>query len=86
MSELQVIINSAASVNFIDPLPVALQINYFGALRILDLAHECRNLIALHHVSTTGVNYNLLNSTVAKEEIYPWIGGENWESEMEKLA
>jgi thioester reductase-like protein len=33
-----IIINSAASVNFNDPLQEALQINYFGAQRVLQLA------------------------------------------------
>ena len=41
-SEVQVILNSAASINFDDPIREALQINYFGAMRILDLAHECQ--------------------------------------------
>jgi len=37
-NEVDVIINSAASVNFDDPLQEALQINYFGSLRMLELA------------------------------------------------
>ena len=41
VKELHVILNSAASINFDDPIRDALQINYFGAIRILDLAHEC---------------------------------------------
>ena len=41
-SEVQVILNSAASINFDDPIREALQINYFGAMRVLDLAHECQ--------------------------------------------
>lgn len=40
-SDCHVILNSAASINFDDPIREALQINYFGAMRILDLAHEC---------------------------------------------
>jgi thioester reductase-like protein len=39
--ELDIIINCAASVNFDDPLLDAIQINYFGCLRILELAQEC---------------------------------------------
>ena len=38
MDEVQVMINCAASVNFDDPLLEALNINYFGSLRMLDLA------------------------------------------------
>ena len=36
--ECQVVINCAASVNFDDPLLDALQINYFGCLRMMELA------------------------------------------------
>lgn len=50
--------NSAASINFDDPIREALQINYFGARRILELAHECKNLICLHHVSTVYTSAN----------------------------
>lgn len=39
-NEVNIIINCAASVNFDDPLKEALNINYFGTLRLLDLAHK----------------------------------------------
>ena len=55
VNDVHIILNSAASIDFEEPLHDALQINYFGAIRILDLAHECKNLIALHHVSTAFV-------------------------------
>ena len=42
--ELDIIINCAASVNFDDPLLDAIQINYFGCMRMLELAQECRKL------------------------------------------
>lgn len=61
VNDLHIILNSAASIDFEEPLYDALQINYFGALRILDLALECKNLIALHHVSTAFVNSDLPN-------------------------
>ena len=32
--EVEIILNSAASVNFMEPLRDALQINFFGALRV----------------------------------------------------
>lgn len=38
VKEIQVVINSAASVNFDEPLLDALQINYFGCQRVLELA------------------------------------------------
>ena len=44
------------------------------------------NLIALHHVSTTGVNYNLTNNSVAMEEVPPWVGGEDWEAQVQQLV
>jgi thioester reductase-like protein len=58
VEEVNVILNSAASVNFMEPLRDALQHNYFGSLRILDLAHECKHLISMVHVSSAYVNVN----------------------------
>jgi fatty acyl-CoA reductase len=57
--ELDVIINSAASVSFHDHLLDAIQINYMGAVRVLALAHECKKLLVLSHVSTAYVGSNL---------------------------
>ena len=37
-AETNIVINVAASINFDDPLMDALQINYFGCLRMLELA------------------------------------------------
>ena len=51
-----VIINSAASVNFDDPLQDALKINFFGCMRMLQLAKECKHLLTFTHVSTCYVN------------------------------
>ena len=42
VNEVDIIINSAASVNFDDPLLDALNINYFGCMRMLELAKECK--------------------------------------------
>ena len=41
VSELEVIINCAASVNFDDHLHDAIRINYQGTLKMLDLGHQC---------------------------------------------
>ena len=84
--EVEVILNTAASINFDDPLRDALQINYFGARRILDLAHECKNLLALHHVSTSYVNTYLPNNSFIQEEILPFPYGPDWEEWVEKLV
>ena len=56
--ELDVIINIAASVNFDDPLLDAIQINYMGCMRMLELAKECEHLDIFTHVSTAYVNCN----------------------------
>ena len=79
VNDLHIILNSAASIDFEEPLHDALQINYFGAVRILDLAHECKNLIALHHVSTAFVNSDFPNHSVVTEDIKPFSGGDDWE-------
>ena len=39
VEEVHVILNSAASISFNDPLQDALNINYLGTTRILDLAN-----------------------------------------------
>lgn len=56
--QVHVVINSAASVNFDDPLQDALRINYYGCQRMLELAKECHNLEIFTHVSTAYVNCN----------------------------
>jgi len=59
VNEVDVIINCAASINFNDPLLDAIQINYFGCMRLLNLANECKNILTFTHVSTAYVNSNL---------------------------
>lgn len=58
VSELEVIINCAASVNFDDHLHDAIRINYQGTLKMLELGHQCKKLVAWTHVSTAYVNSN----------------------------
>ena len=77
-NEVNIIINNAASINFDDPLLEALQINYFGCLRILQLAKECKNLDTFTHVSTAYVNSN--REGYIEEKIYDLPGGEDPES------
>ena len=57
--DVDIIMSLAASINFQEPIHDALQINYFGATRILQLAHECKKLEVLVHVSTAYVNTHL---------------------------
>jgi alcohol-forming fatty acyl-CoA reductase len=59
-----VMINCAASVNFDDPLQDALRINYFGCMRMLELAKECKHLDVFTHVSTCYVNCNRPNGDI----------------------
>ena len=53
---VNVIINCAASVNFDDPLKDAININYYGAARLLELSKTIKNLKIFTHVSTAYVN------------------------------
>lgn len=42
--ELDLIINCAASVDFNEQITDAININYNGCMRMLDLAHQCSKL------------------------------------------
>jgi nucleoside-diphosphate-sugar epimerase len=53
---VNVIFGCAASVDFNEFLKDAIQINYFGCLRMLELAKECKRLDVYTHVSTAYVN------------------------------
>ena len=63
-----VIINSAASVSFDDPLQDALAINYFGSFRMLQLAKQCKKIDVFTQVSTAYVNCN--RQGFIEEKIY----------------
>jgi dTDP-4-dehydrorhamnose reductase len=54
--ELDVIINCAASVDFNEQITDAININYSGCLRMLDMAENCQKLQIFTHVSTAYVN------------------------------
>jgi alcohol-forming fatty acyl-CoA reductase len=68
IENVNIIINSAASVNFDDPMKTALSINYFGASLVLDLSKECRHLLVFTDISTCYVN--CIKTGLVKEEIY----------------
>ena len=74
IEELDVIIASAATVSFNERMRDALQINYFGSLRILQLAQECKHLEVLCHVSTAYVNSILPNKSIVPEKIMDRFG------------
>jgi nucleoside-diphosphate-sugar epimerase len=63
------IIHCAASVDFDQRLDKALEINVFGAFRVLELAKECRNLQIHIHVSTAYVNSD--KTGLINEKLYP---------------
>ena len=84
-SETQIVINCAASVNFDDPLLDALQINYFGCLRCLELAKECQNLITHTHVSTAYVNSNMPDGSKCEEKVYDLPQNQDPEELVEKI-
>jgi len=68
IENVHIIMNCAASVDFNDPIKQAIQINYYGPVRMLEIAKRCRNLEVLTHVSTAYVNCNLKGRI--SEEIY----------------
>lgn len=68
VNELDIIINCAASVDFNERLCDAFQINYFGCLRMHELASECKKLQIFTHVSTCYVNCE--KKGFIKEEVY----------------
>ncbi|KAH9597196.1 Male sterility [Trypanosoma melophagium] len=70
LESVNFVIHVAATVNFDEPLNVAVETNTLGALRVLALAKECKKLEAMVHVSTCYVNYNL-EGTIVEECLYP---------------
>ncbi|KAF9577922.1 cyclin-dependent kinase inhibitor far1 [Lunasporangiospora selenospora] len=69
-SDTKVVIHCVASVNFSDPLPIALDINTRGTLRVIQVAQSMPRIRALIHVSTCYVNAPLRDQRVL-ECIYP---------------
>lgn len=70
--DTHVIINSAASVSFDDPIRDALDVNFFGPQRILELAKECKQLEVMTHISTAYVNSNISPSKGPIDEKIYW--------------
>ncbi len=68
INDLDIIINCAASVDFNEQIGDAININYMGCLRMLDLAQECKHLEIFTHVSTAYVNCE--KTGYIKEQIY----------------
>lgn len=66
---VNVVLNSAASVDFNQRLDQALQINTMGTLRVLKLAKSCKNIQSFVQISTAYVNCN--KDGWVEEKIYP---------------
>lgn len=66
--EVEVIFHAAATINFQEPLRVAVNMNMLGTKRVIALAHKMLNIKALVHVSTAFGNCHLSET---HEEIYP---------------
>ena len=58
VDNVDVVINSAASVSFDDPIQEAFAINYFGSYRMQELAKSCKKCVVFCQVSTAYVNSN----------------------------
>ncbi|KAM3137884.1 hypothetical protein pb186bvf_009965 [Paramecium bursaria] len=58
IDSVNVIVNCAASVEFNLPLKQALDINFYGSVRMMELALQCKQLNMFIHVSTAYVNSN----------------------------
>ncbi|OMJ82851.1 hypothetical protein SteCoe_16318 [Stentor coeruleus] len=71
-NNVNIIINSAASVDFNQRLDQALQINTLGTLKVVELAKQCRNLHAFVQISTAYVNCD--KEGWVQEKVYPYTG------------
>ena len=69
IDEVNLVICNAATTNLMEPFDVAFQTNYFGALRLQDLARECKHLDAYVYVSTAYVNTNQPPNSVIPEKL-----------------
>ena len=79
---LNIVINSAASMDFDEQMDVAIRLNTTGALLLLKLAEESPNIEALLQVSTTTVNCD--RTGYVEETLYD--SGVDWQTEYNKLV
>ncbi|XP_042877449.1 putative fatty acyl-CoA reductase CG5065 [Penaeus japonicus] len=66
--EVNVLFHAAATINFTEPMRVAVNMNMLGTKRVVSLARKMRNLQALVHVSTA---YGNCHVPEVYEELYP---------------
>ena len=70
LENVNVIMNSAASIDFNQRLDQAIQINVLGTLKILDLAKRCKNIASFVQISTCYVNCDKPEGWI-EEKVYP---------------
>ncbi|XP_066944625.1 putative fatty acyl-CoA reductase CG5065 isoform X1 [Macrobrachium rosenbergii] len=66
--EVQILFHAAATINFTEPMRVAVNMNMLGTKRVVSLAKKMTNLQALVHVSTAYANCHLQE---VYEDLYP---------------
>lgn len=57
-SEVEIVINNAASVDFNSRVDIAMRINAKGPINVLNFCKDCPNLVQFTHVSTAYVGCN----------------------------
>jgi thioester reductase-like protein len=85
LEDLDIIMSVAASINFREHLLDALKTNYFGAVKILEMAHACKHLSVLSHVSTAFVGSNHPTNSKLNEKIQTDLCKDDWEVQVKNL-
>ncbi|KAF0726769.1 hypothetical protein AaE_009573 [Aphanomyces astaci] len=67
IDRVNVVVHSAASVSFNEPLDVAVEMNTLGAMYMLSFSKQIKRLVAYVHVSTAYVNSNRRNCTLLEK-------------------
>ncbi|XP_065647309.1 fatty acyl-CoA reductase 2 isoform X2 [Hydra vulgaris] len=68
---VEIIIHSAATVRFDEPIRVAMEMNVIGVIEMLKLAAEMKKLKVFCHISTAYSQCNLNKEDEIKEQFYP---------------
>ena len=51
-SEVNIVVHCAATVSFFERLDIAININVYGTLRVMEFAKECKNIECFNYTST----------------------------------
>ena len=79
---LNIVINSAATLSFEEDMDVAIRVNTTGALQLLKLAEESPNIVAFCQVSTNSANCD--RTGYVEEKVYD--SGIDWQLQYDKLV